>query len=198
MCSREICLIVLLLAPLGGCEAIEKSKDSDFSDGRMSDAAQTDASEDLSHVFVSSTVASGDSMAKATQLCQGLADRAELEGQFFAWTSISSLDAIGQLQGEGPWYRTDGVLAFPDRSSLAKTPLVPINRDENANTVDGALVYTGTQNNGIASDSDCSKWTSYYEEASATVGSVETTDDWSNSEIAHCGVPRRFYCFQSQ
>ncbi|MBL4637378.1 MAG: hypothetical protein JKY56_26215, partial [Kofleriaceae bacterium] len=90
-----------------------------------------------SRVFVSSTVASGDSMAKATELCQALADRAALEGQFVAWTSIAARDAIEQVTGSGPWYRTDGVLAFPDRISLSNPSLVPINRDGDANLIDG-------------------------------------------------------------
>lgn len=66
----------------------------------------------------------------ADAICQTLADAAVLDGTFRAWLSTTDQDAIDAIGGTGPWYRMDGLLAFPNHASLATTPVNAIAVDE--------------------------------------------------------------------
>ncbi len=160
------------------------------------DAASPDAPLDGLVVFVSSTVASGDSMANASALCQDLDDTAGLGGSFVAWTSSATANAIDSVTGAGPWRLTSGDVAFANAASLASPPAVAIDRNERGELVSDALVFTGTGSDGIYTGEACEDWTSYYDYSDATVGAVASAASWTSSEVVHCGRPRRFYCFE--
>src|SRR5690349_8365685 len=74
-------------------------------------------------VFVSSLRYSADlrsaggqatGLASADHICQTLADAAQIGGTWRAWISTTTVHAIDHILGNGPWYRIDGALAFPN------------------------------------------------------------------------------------
>ncbi|MEM9066923.1 MAG: hypothetical protein AAGE52_00415 [Myxococcota bacterium] len=161
------------------------------------DAAPEDAAPDVTGpwVFVSSEVLSGDSVPRANETCTRLG--AELGGEWIAWISTRERDAVDSVRGEGPWYRTDGMMAFESREELRVGPRVPISFDENGDELGDVEVFTGTNPDGRYSGVDCRRWRSYYPEDDGTVGRcAEAGDGWTASASAPCDPPRRVYCFQ--
>ena len=103
-----------------------------------------DASGDLTsgpkRVFVTSSTFKGDlrtagggsdGLDGGDRLCNMAAASGKLGATFTAWLSSSSTDALSRIAGSGPWQRTDGSPAFADRSALAASPAVNVDKDEN-------------------------------------------------------------------
>ena len=87
----------------------------------------SDAASPMKRVFVTAEQVSGtfgndipggNNLAEADALCAASASAAGLNGTWSAWLSTSSIDAIDNVTGTGPWHDTRGAVVFPDRASL--------------------------------------------------------------------------------
>lgn len=139
----------------------------------------------------------------ADRLCNSSAATAGLEGTYAAWLSVrdgtgSATNAIDRITADGPWYRTDGALAFADRAQLATAPSIRLDLDENGARPDGTvLVWTGTSEGGGAADQSCLQWTSSEVGDQAVVGDpLSTTGSWTDSRLLSCAAGAHVYCFQ--
>ncbi|MDQ3367329.1 MAG: hypothetical protein M3680_18045 [Myxococcota bacterium] len=167
-------------------------------------------------VFVSSLRYSADlrsaggkptGLASADAICQTLADAVRLGGTFRAWLSTTTVHAIDHITGDGPWYRMDGALAFPNRARLGTTPLVPISIDEQGGTPDPFYeAWTGTALGGYRAplgsrqSVTCVDWTSTVDSTliGGVVGDIDANGaSWTNLATGYCSpFSRRLYCFE--
>ncbi len=167
-------------------------------------------------VFVSSLRYSADlrtaggqatGLASADYICQNLADAAEIGGNWKAWISTSTVNAIDRIVGNGPWYRMDGAVAFPNRARLGTTPVVPISIDEMGGTPDPFYeAWTGTALGGFKAplgsrqSVTCWDWTSTVDSTSVggVVGDIDANGStWTNLATGYCSpFHRRLYCFE--
>lgn len=146
-------------------------------------------------------------LASADHICQTLADAAQLGGTFRAWLSTSGTNAIDHVLGDGPWYRIDGALAFPNRATLGTTPLVPIAIDEHGGTPDPFYeAWTGTALGGYRAplgsrqSVTCWDWTSTVDstQVGGVVGDIDDSSaTWTDLATGYCSpFSRRLYCFE--
>lgn len=132
-----------------------------------------------------------------------------LPGDFRAWISAwdkssNTIDHaasnVGLAGFEGVLVRTDGELFAPSWGELLDgEQLVPLNRDESGGVMPfGALVWTNTNNNGTAIDSntDCDEWKSKGNSAAGAVGSLDIKHAWTVGALSPCSEPHHLYCFQ--
>jgi hypothetical protein len=159
-------------------------------------------------VFVSSTLTSGNLMGGllgADLFCNTRATK--LGGTWRAWMSDSNTSAIDRVLGDGPWFRTDGVLAFADRAALAGLPRVPLSVDEAGLAADGSYadVWTATYVGGTGftdpqqlGGGNCSDWTDNESSHFGRTGDMTLTDEtWTNEQDSNCSLQGRVYCFES-
>lgn len=154
----------------------------------------------------------------ADKICQiraeaaGLADSGTHQPVFRAWLSDSSVDAYCHVQGltgnrlnfcsgtdngsvAGPYYRTDDVPFIDRLSNVTGSILGTLSRDENG-TFRSALAWTGSNNDGGATGSTCTNWTSTSN--SGTVGSSTSEATWGSTGLVGCSTSTlRLYCFQA-
>lgn len=161
-------------------------------------------------VFATSAVGNGNlgtwplangatGIAAGDNICQGLAQAALIpnSGDFKAWLSDSSTDAIDRLTSDGPWVRLDGVQVAASKSALINSWL----ETSISVTVNGqytrSSVWTGTNGNGLGGGSTCSDWTDG-DSASGAVGDSAQSDDtgWSGTAVSSCSSIARLYCFE--
>jgi hypothetical protein len=147
-------------------------------------------------VFATSTTQNGNlgGLAGADQLCATRASAAGLTGNYVAWLSTSSVDAIDRLGGASGWVRPDG-------KPFANTPLsaiyYPIRQDEFGNELWGRQVFTGTDRNGTKeTGSMCSDWaanTGRGRSGGTNVTHVSWTDHYGGDDA--CSYEQSIYCF---
>jgi hypothetical protein len=129
-------------------------------------------------------------------LCNRAAVAAGLGGSWRAWLSDSSNNAFDRVLG-GPWYRTDGQMAFASRAALASAPLVPLDRDENGSPLPaGQLVFTGTGANGQWANMDCAGWSTSSMGLGIDGGADSTNAFWTTLGAIPCGAGAHLYCFE--
>jgi hypothetical protein len=119
-------------------------------------------------------------------------------GQWRAWLSSSSVNAIDRLIDVGPWYRLDQqTKLFQSRAAIAQGPLVPIEDPTDANAGIRRQFWTGTLLDGTASTSNCSDWTAYVGGVMATVGRTDTAGEgWVDSMLLSCSKYLSMLCFE--
>ncbi|MBK8263302.1 MAG: DUF4215 domain-containing protein [Nannocystis sp.] len=157
-------------------------------------------------VFVSSSVHKGDlgGLAGADGLCQELADKAGLEGDWMAWLSDGlegPADRFVTKGGPQKYLRTDDVLIAGSWAALIDGNLdAPINRDENGNTPGNpAHVWTNTKVNGTVNSftGNCTGWIFG---GGGVKGRRGKRDDagtkWTDDGDDNCNADRRLYCFE--
>ncbi len=143
----------------------------------------------------------------ADALCQLLGDAAQLGGTWRAWLSTTDIDAIDHIEGDGPWYRMDGTLLFPNHASLGVVPDAAILIDENGEQPDPFYeAWTGTAVGGRVvplgdlDSTTCLDWSSTIDsdEIKGIVGDIDVdTDSWTNLADGFCSpFSRRLYCFE--
>ena len=173
----------------------------------LPDAGVPDSPPSVKRVFVTRTQYSGDlktvgsgtsGLDGADRLCAAAAT--QLGGQWVAWLSTSTVDAIDRITGAGPWYRVDGTtMIFASKAAIVSGPLAAIDRDEtNAQPPGGHGVWTGTGVNGRATTDLCNDWASPGINAFGTYGlRVKTDASWTADSSAGCvaGVAH-LYCFE--
>lgn len=145
--------------------------------------------------------------ASADYICQTLADAAGIGGVWRAWLSTTDKHAVNHIQGNGPWYRIDGQLAFPNRATLGTTPMVPIAVDEHGGMPDPFYeAWTGTAIGGFLAplgsrqSVTCYDWTSTVDSTlvGGVVGDIDANgSSWTNLAVGYCSpFSRRLYCFE--
>ena len=157
-------------------------------------------------VFVTSSETDGKigDLDAADGICNALAGTAGLTGTFVAYLSDSDqTNAISRLPEDGgPWVNTNGDLVAANREAII-TESPESNFLENAIQFDemggdqmGAPVWTGTDEFGEASFSDCAAWTSL--EGQGTPGLADKTNlQWVAGEGFFCAQTAHLYCFEN-
>lgn len=158
-------------------------------------------------IFISSETYQGDlgGAAGADTICQGLAAKASLPGQWRAYLidSNNGLDRHTQLPVR--YERIDGVTIADNWVDLSDESIQnPIERDENGASA-GGNVWTGLINVGGSGNgnNDCSDWTSNTGGCGSSSfvcgGAGESNminDHWDGFHIFQCSDQYRLYCVE--
>ena len=193
---------VLFLVAGVGCSSPEAPGTPDAAD--MPDGATTgnDSPGDARRVFVTGAVLgnlyeSPAGLIGGDARCNRVATSSGLGGTWRAWLSAEGSNAIDRIEGDGPWYLTDGsTLVFASRAALAAGPAAKINRDElGGELADDLPVWTGTTSTGASLASTCSAWTAIA--GSGHVGRIGSmTASWTDDGELGCGSYAYLYCFE--
>jgi len=119
-------------------------------------------------------------------------------GQWRAWLSSSSMNAIDRLADTGPWYRLDQqTKLFENRAGIAQGPLAPIDDPADAGVGVRTLFWTGTLLDGTSSPANCTDWTAYVGGVTATVGRTDTAGPgWVNPTLQSCSTYLSLLCLE--
>jgi hypothetical protein len=200
-----------------------------------SDVGDSEPVPGAKRVFVTSLTYTGDLASEgkaatgllgADNICNEHAKAANLGGNWVAWVSTSTEDAIDRVPDVGPWYFVDRTTkVFPSKFYIKDGPLVPLVIDERGLTLEGPglsrlYVWTGTDNSGrhdvrpryyaqgVSFPIDgCSDWTSA---ASGSTGGVHarasygqaSTATWTDSGTGYdgsstdCSQRLHLHCFE--
>jgi hypothetical protein len=158
-------------------------------------------------VFVSSVVRNGNlgGLAGADDLCQELADGANLGGTFQAFLIDDGNDITRLEQAAVPYVRLDGERVAADWMDLTDgTLLAAIVVDENRvlRDGDGDRAWTGIHEGAVMPNGHCTGWTAELGlcgvETCGAGGVVTAIDStWSANEIPYeCSLLFRLYCIE--
>jgi hypothetical protein len=167
-------------------------------------------------VFVSSLNFSGNfgGLSGADSQCVTLAGVAGIGGQWVAWMSDTTNDAIDRVKNDiGPWFRLDGTLVFANKEQMKMFPSAPIDVDENKLVTHAEGVWTGTLVGGLSATSapptdggpfsaNCEQWfTSGMNDTPpgpfGRSGSVDFKDkSWTDQLQVSCAQLQRIYCIE--
>jgi hypothetical protein len=164
-------------------------------------------------VFVTSASYSGnlaaaagvsDGLAGGDKLCNSAAIGGGVGGTWKAWLSSSTVSAIDRIADVGPWYLTNGRLAFRNKAQLTTDPLTAIEVDEGGRLVGAGVwtgtegVWTGTASGGQRASTTCVSWTSDSSTSFGTLGINYSPDSsWTDgSPPWSCETPFHLYCFE--
>jgi len=136
--------------------------------------------------------------AGADAFCQRAADAAHLTGTFQAWLSTGSTNAIDRLQGVGPWSTPAGDVAFDGRPDLAGPPLVDLTDELGDALPAKAVAWTGSDGDGPATGTDCSRWTATDTAARGAIGDgLADSGHWGGGAGATpCSMQASLVCFE--
>jgi len=153
------------------------------------------------HVFTTSLSYKGGfgGLAAGDELCNTAGVASNLGGAFKAWLSDSTADAIDRIDDVGPWLRTDGEVAFNNKTNLKTLPIVVLNLDENGAAVSGEpYVFTGTGIGGVKGATNCSDWTTSAPTDSGTSGQFYSNDPqfWTGAGTHGCDMAAHLYCVE--
>jgi Protein of unknown function (DUF1554) len=133
--------------------------------------------------------------------CQNDANSASLGGQWKAWVSTGSNEAASRFT-QGPagvgYYLVDGTLLAADSTALTTAALAnPIDEDLHGNSVGDINTWTGTNQDGTSSSSDCNDWGTSQNNTQGVIGeTASTTSTWSNVGPATCNAKLALFCFE--
>ena len=162
----------------------------------------------IKRVFVTSATYTGDfktigagndGLDGADRLCNTVAQSVSLPGNFKAWLSSPTVDAIDRIPDVGPWYQmtVDGGLikTFNNRANLASTALAGIQYTQDGQQLLGRYAWTGTGTGGRRADRNCDGFTkgSGY---SGEMGSLNSESSWTSDTAGSCSGDEHLYCFQ--
>lgn len=128
----------------------------------------------------------------ADALCQLAASGGGLKGEWKAWISDATVDAIDRIKDVGPWYLLTGEKVFNNKDNLMTTPQVPIKITENGEHYSAdRCVYTNTEVGGkklyiCTWDGSCNQPHVYGDPES-------TSNEWTSVE--HSGVFSNCYLY---
>lgn len=151
------------------------------------------------YVFVTSTahtISTFGGLAGADAWCSDLAADAGLPGQYVAWLSTASVNAIDRIGDAQGWVRVDGrpFARSPD-ALVSGEHFFPIRLDEYGEDRLGANVVTATGGDGTYfGPSDCGGWTSAVGEARRAFSDA-LGDAFTTNYDGACAVSIRIYCF---
>ncbi len=149
--------------------------------------------------FVSpSTVVLGTigGLGPADLTCQDAASAAGFPGNYVAWLSTSTTNAIDRIAGSRGWVRTDG-MPFVDSTADLSTGrlLYPLLLD--AQGIDASTaIFTGTLPDGTADPFTCGNLISTSDLIAYGVSNM-TSGEWTriNASFMSCDQMVRIYCF---
>ena len=155
--------------------------------------------------FVTSKTFQGDlsSIVGATTACRAAAITAGLANGdgFRPWLSDDqSWPAMIFVHGKGRYRTVDGVTIADDWWDLTDGSLqAAISVDENGALIGSVPVFTNTSTLGapISVEDHCEGWTSvFFPNVTHAGRSGETSDAWTDFDIAPCDANVRIYCFE--
>jgi hypothetical protein len=127
--------------------------------------------------------------------CASFAAAAGMAGNWKAWLSDSTTDALERIVDVGPWLDVQGARVFRDKAQLMGFPDVNLHVDETGGEANGAY-WTGTLLGGGKSSNDCEDWTNGAP-AEGTMGATSSADRWTDmGSLYPCGESLRLLCFQ--
>ena len=189
----------------GGGDASSDSSSDASTDGGGGDSSAGDGGTKL-RVFVTSTQIYGDigttkGLAGADAFCKARATAGSLSGNWVAWLSTSSVNAISRIQGNGPWALVgSGEVAFDNKAAItAGPPKVKIDRDETGAALPTGFwgVWTATKNDGTFSGSGCTDFTVKTGQGLiGRTGTGATLAQWTEQIPFNCSFDYRLYCFE--
>jgi hypothetical protein len=157
-------------------------------------------------IFATSTTHLGSAIGGLTgadAICQAAAADADppLAGNFVAWLSTNTVNAIDRLDDSSGWMRPDLMpFARSQQDLLAGHILYPPRVDELDNDLSGysEWAFTGTEPDGTVTDafSNCNGWTGSSD--LARLGAVSGgTAAWTTVGSQACGLPARIICMNN-
>jgi hypothetical protein len=184
--------------------------ESGRTDGGHGDATTADAEPDgapaaRAIVFVTSTTMRPAEIGSTTQAdlhCTSLANAQGLPGEFVAWVSSSTSNAIDRLDASrGPWFLTDpnrDAMAFGAPLDPLAGPAVPIGTTEDGGPAPDTVVWTGTDNTGVVTPtSTCEDWTRTSGTRQGAIGRIDGgAVGWTYATTQSCDNAHPIYCFQ--
>ncbi len=197
---RVASTLIFVMFALGGCG--DNSMNAD-----MVSAADLSV---VKRVFVTSLGYNGSlgGTRGADSVCATAVGVAGLRGNWIAWISDSSRNAIDRISDVGPWYRLDGYRVFDNKAQLMQTPQAPIDVDETGAINHAQNVWTGTSVGGTVSDGDggsvldCQDWNTSGSNQTpplpiGRIGSTNFKDgQWTDVGTDTCNQLDRIYCFE--
>jgi hypothetical protein len=142
----------------------------------------------------------GMGLVGADASCTLAATDAGLSGNWTAWLSDSTTDAINRIP-DGEYWLFDGTLVADGKADLTDGMLEsPIIVQETGSPIPGGSleVWTATDEDGTRGDSEtCFNWTSTDVLDTAHTGRADATDaTWTDQGVAEgCDIFNRLYCF---
>jgi hypothetical protein len=157
-------------------------------------------------VFVTGQSYDGDiGLVGADAACSVAASDAGLPGNWTAWLSDSTTDAVDRIFDAGTGYQlVDGTVIADSLADLLDGTLnAPIMVMENGDAIPGGAlaVWTNTNADGTRGDGgSCDNWTTNVNTEVGRFGFADQTDEtWTNSGGGQpCDVFNRLYCFADQ
>lgn len=174
--------------------------------GGAGSSSRGGAGSTVKRVFVSSSTSTGDFKAfgdttdgnglnGANAFCAQAAADAGLGGRWVAWLSVTGNDALNRIVDVAPWYLVDETTrVFDTHAQLASQANVPVNMDENGDTVSGRA-WTGTTLLGTAHSARCDEWKNDGTQLGAW-GDIGNAFDWSYKNTDWCSTTAHLYCFE--
>ncbi|HRI06680.1 MAG TPA: DUF4215 domain-containing protein [Nannocystaceae bacterium] len=140
-----------------------------------------------------------NSIATADAKCQAAA-KDKFPGTFRAWLSGGAnnpaTDWTGLNNFAGKFVLPNSTIVATGWNNGALSLDGPIDIDENKQAVDNASVWTGTNETGTATTSNCNVW--LQGNGNGTTGLTSKSDPgWTNASEQPCGDSRHLYCFQT-
>lgn len=140
-------------------------------------------------------------LSAADTICNADAADAGLPGNFVAWLSSDSVDAVSRLPPIwGGWVRRDGrPLADSIQALTEGRVLYPPRLDAHGSPVLNSVLATGTLGTGLADQGrTCDGWTNPASDGGARIGATRFgTSGWTQAGIYPCTASARFVCFQA-
>lgn len=155
-------------------------------------------------VFVTSTsytgdlggLAGGDAKCHDRALASGFTTTANPK-IFKAWLSDTATDAKDRLTSNGPWVRPDGFKIADTKADLLDGLLYTSISQNELGAYARAMVWTGTDSNGIKNADRCNDWTDGTAGFNGRQGFAPATNGvWSAYPIDTCNVVKLLYCFE--
>jgi len=172
-------------------------------------------------VFITSESYTGSlgGLEGADAICQLHADAAGLKGEYIAFLSTSTTNAVQRLTPTlGPYVLVDGSIVVKNFAELfATTPYgadlstyqflaQPIALDEWGDSHIFDAVWTGTSVNGVVADANCDDWMEGGVSGGGLVGRLADVEaggplggkdrTWTEYKSDSCARPSALYCFQ--
>lgn len=151
----------------------------------------------------SGSLASGGNLAGADAACIGAAQTAGMGGNWKAWLSSSTVDAIDRVSDVGPWYDLGGTLIFSNKANLATVPLAGLWKDETGASLGSDRIWTGTAVGGQyiedlgPGSKPCGDWMDASISSTAKIGQIGRRDSaWTAFAGTTCDQQAHLICFE--
>jgi len=152
-------------------------------------------------VFVTGGFFDGDlgGLAGADTICTNAAAAASLSGNWTAWLSDGTTNAIDRID-DGEYQLLDETVVAENKAELTDGTLdATINLTESQNTIgDGQNVWTATDSTGVETGGSCQGWSTNVDTQSGRIGETGGLDaTWTDVGAGNaCQNTNHLYCFE--